>query len=764
MTLSNKKIKYIQRFSGKKAASQMARDLKIPVEQVLAVMGSDSAAKAIQERDVWETCGDLILPVIIVVAPLLVIERNWDYTNMPKAVFIQFGTMFWLTFWFVQAFRKGRLEILKCPLYFPLAGFVGWALMSLFWAREPFGGFIVWTRWCACGVVFFLALQSLGRPGQINRLFVAIAISGTLVALLGCAQYLYGVDLVKQTAKPASTFANKNMGAQMMIITLPAAAAVFLSARRALAIWFGSLSALVMATYLFYTFTRAAWLSVMAEIILALLIFALFMLKKKGKRPSLKRRLFIPGAISLILLALTTNYTRDGMAWQWGKAVRELKGLSSALQDKEKVVKNSESDVDVRVKDHGGSSRERLALWSNILEMVKDHPVKGVGLYNFIVYYPLAASKGGSQRGLTMIRRPAEAHNDYLQATAELGIPFVVFLFWSLTLMARQAWKVAGVPGSGKDRLAAAACLAGICGLGVDALFSFPFYRAMPPFALALYGAGLFSVDPVNHKEGTSSWRLEKKGWALGGVAAGLILIVVWSSLQYRWMKADRFFRSQRHAMTLKKDWQIVINLGEKVLKYNPLRKDAKHLIGRAYAVTGRPQEARKYLESFDRYYPHDGFNLFYLAQAYGDLQEYDKATMVLEHATKILPHDGFLQGGLGQVYQIKDRHEEALRQYRLATELLPKNSFYYSLLGSASATLGKIEDAESAFSKSLALKENSPRAHKGMGELLINIPKRKPEAITHLERALELDPNIENAQKYRKIISKFKKHSGRQN
>ncbi len=117
--------------------------------------------------------------------------------------------------------------MLKCPLYFPLAGFVGWALLSLFWAREPFGGFIVWNRWCASGVVFFLALQSLGRPGQIYRLFVSIAISGTLVALLGCTQYLYDVDLVKQTASPASTFANKNMGAQMMIITLPAAAALF---------------------------------------------------------------------------------------------------------------------------------------------------------------------------------------------------------------------------------------------------------------------------------------------------------------------------------------------------------------------------------------------------------------------------------------------------------------------------------------------------------------------------------------------------------
>ncbi len=450
------------------------------------------------------------------------------------------------------------------------------------------------------------------------------------------------------------------------------------------------------------------------------------------------------------------------MTWRWAEAVRDLTGLREALQDKEKVANDRDSDIDAPVKRYGGSGRERLALWSNILEMVKDHPVRGVGLYNFIVSYPLAASKGGSQRGLTMIRRPAEAHNDYLQATAELGIPFLIFLFWSLTLMARQAWRVAGVPGSSKDWLAATACLAGICGLGVDALFSFPFYRAMPPFALALYAAGLFSLDSSNSEKQQTSWRWEKKGLALGGAAAGLILIVVWTSLQYRWMKADRYFRSQRHAMNRKEDWQIVINLGEKVLKYNPLRKDARHLIGRAYAVTGRPNEAREYLESFERYFPHDGFNLFYLAQAYGDLNEFDKATTVLEHATKILPQDGFLQGGLGQVYQIKGRQEEALGQFRLATELMPENSFYHTLVGSMAASLGKFAESELAFSNALALKENSPRAHKGMGKLLINMPERKPEGIGHLERALELDPNIENAKKYRKIISKCKKNSGR--
>ncbi len=759
MTLSNKKIKYIQRFSGKKAASQISRELKIPVEQVLAVMGNDSAAKVIKERDVWETCENLILPILIVVAPLLVFERNWDYTNMPKAVCIQIGTLLWLTFWFVQAARKGRLKINKCPLYLPLAGFVGWALLSLFWAQEPYGGFTIWAHWCACGTVFFLALQSLGRPGQINRLLVSIAISGTLVASLGCAQYLYDVELVKQTASPASTFANKNMGAQMMIIALPAGAALFLSARRSPAIWFGALSTTVMATYLFYTFTRAAWLSVMAEIILAGLIFMVFIFKK-GKLPVVNRQLYIPGATSFILLVLTTNYTPDdGMTWRWGEAARALTGVRIALQNE--VVEDNENEIPV--KKYGESGKERLALWSNILEMIKDHPARGVGLYNFIVHYPLAASKGGSQRGLTMLRRPAEAHNDYLQVTAELGIPFLVFLFWSLTLILKQAWRVTGVSGSSKDQLAATAFVAGICGLGVDALFSFPFYRAMPPFALALFAAGLYSAGSADLETRRPFWRFRQKGLALSGVVAGLVLIVVWTSVQYRWMKADRFFRSQRHAMNRKEDWQVVINLGEKVRKYNSFRKDTQHLIGRAYAVTGRPKEALHHLEAFDRAYPHNGFNLFYLAQAYGDLQEFDKATTVLEHATKILPQDGFLQGGLGQVYQIQGRHEDTLKQYRLATELLPQNSFYHSLMGSTAASMGKFAEAESAFSRALALKKDSPRAHKGMGELLINIPERKAESIPYLERALELDPNTENAQKYRKIILDHKSNSGSQ-
>ncbi len=747
MTLSNKKVKYIQRFAAKKPASQIARELRIPVEQVLSVTGKKAKADVEIEWNGLESLSNLILPVLIIVAPLLFYEPFWDYTNMPKAVFIQIGALLWLTIWLFQAFRKSRLEILKCPLYFPLAGLIGWAFLSLFWAKEPFGGFTIWSHWCACAVIFFLAFQTMGKPGQMNRVFASVAISGALVAFIGCSQYLFDVQWVKQTASPASTFANKNMGAQMMIAALPAGMAVFLFARRTAMVWMGALSVSIMATYLFYTFTRAAWLSVAAEIILAVILLSIGILITKI-RPSLSGRKILPGSIALLLIILATNFTPEGIKWRWGEAARALTGVRTALQSEEATAESRQSAR------YGTSGRERLALWGNILEMVKEHPVRGVGLYNFIVYYPLAASKGGSQRGLTMVRRPAEAHNDYLQVTAEMGIPFLIFLFWSVGLTAKRVWELLRNPGPSKDRAAGIAFLAGITGLGVDALFSFPFYRAMPPFFLAVYSAGLFSLNPTNGGEKRPCQSFSKPGIALAGMATSLILLLIWTSVQYRWMKADRFFRSQRHAMNRKEDWQVVINLGEQVRKYNPLRKDTWHLMGRAYAITGRPEEALVHLEAYDRYYPHNGFNLFYLAQAYGDLEEMDKAENVLEHATEILPQDGFLQGGLGQVYQIEGRQEEALTQYRLAAELLPNNSFYYSLQGIMAAALGQIKEAETAYTKALSADGNSVRAHKGLGELLIQIPNRQEEGINYLEKALELEPEMEDASTIRKLVS----------
>jgi O-antigen ligase len=74
------------------------------------------------------------------------------------------------------------------------------------------------------------------------------------------------------------------------------------------------------------------------------------------------------------------------------------------------------------------SSQQRLMLWNAGIEMIRDHPWSGVGLFRFtevVDYYVPTIMKE---------KDPRDAHNAYIKVAAEMGIPalvvMVVLLLW----------------------------------------------------------------------------------------------------------------------------------------------------------------------------------------------------------------------------------------------------------------------------------------------------------------------------------------------
>lgn len=78
------------------------------------------------------------------------------------------------------------------------------------------------------------------------------------------------------------------------------------------------------------------------------------------------------------------------------------------------------------------SNKERIRIWKLSLESIKKHPLLGVGIGNFpvVLNQDLALAKAGSS-----------AHNIYLQITAEMGIPALVFAFWFLLILVQRIYK-----------------------------------------------------------------------------------------------------------------------------------------------------------------------------------------------------------------------------------------------------------------------------------------------------------------------------------
>ena len=75
-----------------------------------------------------------------------------------------------------------------------------------------------------------------------------------------------------------------------------------------------------------------------------------------------------------------------------------------------------------------GTTFLRLRLWEASIQMIRDHPILGVGLDNFLYHYPQYILPGAEiEPGMS------HPHNLVLDFWARLGIPGVIALVWLLS-------------------------------------------------------------------------------------------------------------------------------------------------------------------------------------------------------------------------------------------------------------------------------------------------------------------------------------------
>jgi len=170
----------------------------------------------------------------------------------------------------------------------------------------------------------------------------------------------------------------------------------------------------------------------------------------------------------------------------------------------------------------GTSARLRLAVWSDTLDLVRDHPL-GVGAGNFERAFIPYALSGRSRPGEHLVFR--SPHNDYLRLLAEEGIAGAIVLLALLLLLLRDLHRS---PTIGSWRSDAGAVLAS-CGafLAVEAFLQFPFEMAFPGLlAAVLLGLAFAAVEASPQPEPPAA-RALSSSWPWNVVSIALALAIV---------------------------------------------------------------------------------------------------------------------------------------------------------------------------------------------------------------------------------------------
>jgi len=676
--------------------------------------------------------GILGLALLLAVAPLAFLPRGYDAWNLPQTALVEIGALALFLLRLVRARSEALWRLPGLPFGRPLACLLAWSALSLLWAPNRYEGAVVLLHWSACVLVLLLVAEAAQDRQAVRPPLLGLLCSGVLVSLLGIAQRLWNVDWVPQAFPPSATFGNKNVAAQFVLMTLPLAIGLALESRRAAAAALCALSGALMTGYLLFTVTRSAWLAFAVE---AVFIAAWArQLRTPGHRVSRRTALLVGAAVLVALVLLAPS----------GFVRSVYERLEAPLHAPTQPRGPSAVAPPAAV----SSVQGRLAIWRNTLAMVHDFPLLGVGLGNHAVRYP-AFARAAVIDPLWGPRSELDyAHNEYLQAWAELGIVGLGLVLWlglAVAALLRRVYRDAADSDESLLMMAAAAGLLGIC---VDAAFSFPFHRAIPPLVSAAY-LGLLVSRVGSRTVAPAAW----VGW-LSAAVAGLALVAT-TAFQWRSIRAD-WHVQRAHEAEARGDWPTALAQAEAARRYDAHPKEARFAAGTAYLSLAEPGRAAAAFEEILARYPHDLVTLANLSLAYTQSAEPAKALESLRRAIALKPDEPVLHARAASLLETLGDAEGALAEHRLAARLDPRSRSYQFRLGIAAMQHGAFAEAEDALGRALAIDPQSAATHKVLGVLLAESLGRRREGVEHLRQALALEPTIKDSERMRQMVESF--------
>ncbi len=235
-------------------------------------------------------------------------------------------------------------------------------------------------------VLFYLVLrQARLRPQQWARLADALVLSGVAVSLYGLYQYAFtdAVIVAEGVRRIRAMYGSPNNVSLFLGRMIPVAAALALTGSPLRRRWH-ALALAPMLLCLFLTYSRAAWLLGLPAALVSLAWL-------RGQRTS-RAVLGVLVICGLLIVPLAGT-----------------ERLTSLL-------------------DFGqGTSFRRIRLWQASVDMIRDYPLTGVGLDNFLYRYPeYMLADAWEEPNLS------HPHNIVLDYWTRLGIGGVVALLWLL--------------------------------------------------------------------------------------------------------------------------------------------------------------------------------------------------------------------------------------------------------------------------------------------------------------------------------------------
>lgn len=556
--------------------------------------------------------------LLVIILPVIISKSAIDPAISVRYIFLGFFMLlFTLFFSLKNKLLTVSLTLLTKAVFFSGIGFALWSLFSLFSSINPGAGYYETARNFLNIILLFLVMvMTKNEESKILKLCKALVIVSIIQSFVGILQY-YDLAFTELPGnyKPYGLMANRNLFGSAQALLLPFTLFV-LYKTSGMWKWVCIIAISGIIVSLIISQTRSAWL---ATAVLLVVSFLLVMIFSKANR----KKWFIGYAVgaasvaALVFIIIKTDKSNE---------------LSKSLQ--ERAISISRSD-NKSASESSENIKDRLKIWEKSVELIKDHPVTGVGMAIWKLVVPVYGSKGLSWEGGYYV--PDRPHNVYLQVAGETGIPGAILYFGMWTLIAIIAFKTIFKPQSEDRRILLILMLAGLAAFASDNMFSFANERIEHTLYVTLMGGIIMgSYNNLPQKEVTKQQKLNR--WWL--IAFPIIIGI------------NIFLGFKKH------NFEVHMNLASAYEKIgNNQEVIAEVEAGKTEWVTvdpeGKPIEIHSII-------------------AYKNLKDYNKALAEGKLARKYNPNSALILNNIGTIYTDMEEYDKAIENYTRALQLAP--------------------------------------------------------------------------------------------
>ena len=341
--------------------------------------------------------------------------------------------------WFISHESREERFFVPTSLNFPLLIFFIIGIISLILGSYQLvnieGDSIILTywRWISPMLMYIIVVNNIRDKDSIKKALIIILITTCIVALITLRQYQnLGIISTWSKARISSITGNPNALGAFMSQFAPLYLGIFVYERHRIRSLIFLIPFILSARAAHVTFSRGSWLAFAT----ASFIVAVFSRSKK---------LIILALLFISIFVIKPEYIPDSIKARFNMTFAKMD--SYIEQPVEDTLEKSASD--------------RIIIWKGAINMIKAHPVLGIG-YGSFPYFIMEYSEIEVER---------DAHNTYLRIAAEMGIPALIIFITMLILIFINTLWVFKNTNDNFFKGCSLGFLGGIVGLAVSCMF-----------------------------------------------------------------------------------------------------------------------------------------------------------------------------------------------------------------------------------------------------------------------------------------------------